>query len=56
MSLAVTSMRALFPSGNVPTTRVRLRISRFRRSMALFVRILRQCSWGNLVYVNTALS
>ena len=31
------------------TTRVRLRISRFRRSMALLVRMRRQCSRGNLV-------
>lgn len=46
-SLAVTSMRAEFPSGKVPTTRVRLRISRFRRSMALLVRVRHQCSRGS---------
>ena len=47
-------MRAEFPSGNVPTTRVRLRISRFSRSMALFVRILLQWAAGNLVYVRVS--
>ena len=43
---AQTSIRAELPSGNVPTTRVRLRISRFGRSMTLFVRIRVQCSEG----------
>ena len=54
MSLAVTSMRADLPSGKVPTTRVRLRISRFSRSMALLVLTLRQCSRGNLAYVSVS--
>lgn len=49
LSLAVTSMSALLPSGNVPTTRVRRRISRFSRSMALFVRMRRQCRMGKRV-------
>ena len=35
---AQTSIRAELPSGKVPTTLVRLRISRFRRSMTVFVR------------------
>ena len=39
---AVTSMSALLPSGKVPTTRVRLLISRLSRSMALLVRMRRQ--------------
>ena len=43
---AQTSIRAELPSGKVPTTLVRLRISRFRRSMTLFVRIRVQCSGG----------
>ena len=38
-SLAQTSIRAEFPSGNVPTMRVRGRISRFSRSIMLFVRL-----------------
>ena len=38
--------RAELLSGKVPTIRVRLRISRFRRSMTLFVRICVQCSGG----------
>lgn len=38
------------PSGKVPTTRVRLRISRLSRSIALLAMILRRCSRGNLVY------
>lgn len=46
---AATSMRALFQSGNVPTTRVLLLISRFSLSMALFVRMRLQCSIGDLV-------
>ena len=41
---AQTSIRAELPSGKVPTTLVRLRISRFRRSLTLFVRIRGQCS------------
>gem|GEM_PF-3544889 len=49
LSLAVTSMSALLPSGNVPTTRVRRRISRFSRSMALLVRMRRQCRMGKRV-------
>lgn len=47
---AQTSISAEFPSGNVPTTRVRRRISRFSRSMTLLLRILRQCSRGNAMY------
>lgn len=46
---AVTSMRALLPSGNVPTTRVLLRISRLSRSMALLVRMRLQCAIGKRV-------
>ena len=42
-------MGADLPSGKVPTTRVRLRISRLRRSMALLVRMRRQCSRGKRV-------
>ena len=34
---AQTSMSALFPSGKLPTTRVRRRISRLSRSIILFV-------------------
>ena len=45
-SLAQTSIRAEFPSGNVPTTRVRRRISRFSRSITLLVRMRVQCSLG----------
>ena len=43
---AQTSIRTELPSGKVPTTRVRLRISRLRRSMTLFVRIRVQCPEG----------
>lgn len=43
-SLAVTSMRAELQSGKVPTTLVRLRTSRFIRSIPLLVRMRRQCS------------
>lgn len=45
-SRAQTSIKAEFPSGKHPTTLVRRRISRFSRSMTLFVRILDQCSEG----------
>ena len=45
-SLAQTSIKAEFPSGNVPTTRVRRRISRFSRSITLLVRMCVQCSLG----------
>ena len=45
-SLAQTSIRAELPSGNVPTTRVRRRISRFSRSITLLVRMRVQCSLG----------
>ena len=38
-SLAQTSIQADLPPGNVPATRVRLRISRFICSITLFVRI-----------------
>lgn len=44
----MTSVRADLPSGKVPTTRVRLRISRFRRSIALLVRMRHQCSRGRV--------
>ena len=47
-------MRADLPSGKAPTTRVRLRISRFRRSIALLVRIRRQCSRGKAVYARVS--
>ena len=43
---AATSINADFPFGNVPTTRVLRLISLFSRSMALFVRMRRQCSRG----------
>ena len=43
---AQMSIRAELPSGKVPITLVRLRISRLRRSMTLFVRIRVQCSGG----------
>ena len=42
----MTSMRADFPSEKAPATRVRLQISRLRRSMALLARMRRQCSRG----------
>ena len=45
-SLAQTSIRAELPSGNVPTTRVLRRISRFSRSITLLVRMRVQCSPG----------
>lgn len=45
--LAQMSINALLPSGKLPTTRVRRRISRFSRSIKLFVRILLRCSVGN---------
>ena len=45
-SLAQTSIRAELPSGKLPTTRVRRRISRFSLSMTLLVRIRLQCSLG----------
>ena len=45
-SRAQTSMRAELPSGKLPTTRVRRRISRFSRSMTLLVRMRVQCSPG----------
>lgn len=48
-SLAVTSISADLPSGNVPTTRVRRRVSLFSCSMALFVPILVQCCMGKSV-------
>ena len=40
--------------GKVPTTRVLRRISRFRRSMALLVRIFCQCSGGKSIYVSVS--
>ena len=45
-SRAQTSIRAELPSGKLPTTRVRRRISRFSLSMTLLVRIRVQCSLG----------
>ena len=48
-NLAQTSISADFPSGKVPTTQVRLRISRFMRSMTLFVRIFSQCCDGKSI-------
>jgi len=39
-------INALRPSGKLPTTRVRRRISRFSRSIMLFVRMRRRCSRG----------
>lgn len=45
-SRAQTSMRAELPSGKQPTTLVRRRISRLRRSMTLLVRMRVQCSLG----------
>ena len=44
--LEQTSMSALLPSGKLPTTLVRRRISLLRRSIMLFVRIRRRCSGG----------
>ena len=49
-SRAQTSIRAELPSGNVPTTRVRRRISRFSRSITLLVRMRVQCSLGKSQY------
>ena len=46
LSLAVTSISALLPSGKVPTTLVRFLNLRFSCSIALLERIWRQCSWG----------
>lgn len=54
LNLAITGMRALHPSREVPTTWVRLRISRLSRSMALLALILRRCLRGNLVYVSVS--
>ena len=51
---AVTSMSAEWPSGKLPTTRVRRRISRMIRSMGLFVRMLRQCSRGQDMYLSVS--
>jgi UDP-2,3-diacylglucosamine pyrophosphatase LpxH len=45
-SLAAARLRADWPSGNAPTTRVRRLISRSSRSSGLLVRIRRQCSSG----------
>ena len=44
--MAQTSIGAELPSGNVPTTRVRRRISRLSRSITLLVRMRVQCSLG----------
>ena len=51
---AATSMRADFSSGKVPTTRVRRLISLLSRSMALFVRMHRQCSRGISQYASVS--
>ena len=46
LSLAPTSIIAEYPSGKLPTTRVRRRISFMMRSRPLFVRNRLQCSYG----------
>ena len=51
---AQISMRAELPSGKVPTTRVRRRISRLSRSMTLLVRMPVQCSNGNSQWVSVS--
>ena len=51
---ATTSTRADFPSGKVPTTRVHRLISLLSRSMALFVRMRRQCSRGVVQYARVS--
>ena len=45
-SRAQPSIRAELPLGNVPTTRILRRISRFSRSITLLVRMRVQCSLG----------
>ena len=47
-------MSADLPSGKVPTTRVLRLISLFRRSIALFARVHRQCSHGILQYASVS--
>ena len=54
LSLAPTSIIAEYPSGKLPTTRVRRRISFMIRSRPLFVRNLLQCSYGKSIYVNVS--
>ena len=49
-SRAQTSIRAELPSGKLPTTRVRRRISRFSLSITLLVRMRVQCSLGKSQY------
>ena len=49
-SSRATSIRAEFPSGKLPTTRVRLRISRMILSSGLLVFILIQCCSGKNMY------
>ncbi len=49
LSRAATSIRAELPLGKAPTTRVRRRISRIRRSSWLLVGRQRQCSGGREV-------
>ncbi len=49
-SLAHTSINAELPSGKQPTTRVRRRISRLSRSIALYFRIFVQRSDGKSQY------
>lgn len=46
---AQTSMSALFPSGKLPTTRVRRLISRLGRSIMSFVRMRLRCPAGNFI-------
>ena len=51
---AATSIRADLPSGKVPTTRVLRLISLLSRSIALFVRMRRQCSRGIPQYASVS--
>ena len=54
LSLAPTSIIAEYPSGKLPTTRVRRRISFMMRSRPLFVRNRLQCSYGKSIYDNVS--
>ena len=51
---AQISIKAELPSGKLPTTRVRQRISRFSRSITLLVRMRVQCSLGKSQQVSVA--
>ena len=51
---AVTSMSADLPLGKVPTTRVLRLVSLLSRSIALFVRMRRQCSRGIAQYARVS--